>query len=218
VTEAALGWSEILASLLLSLGLGMLIARTYTATYDGLAYLREFQHTLALAGVVAAVVLLAIGNEIARGIGLVGALTLVRFRSTVKDTRDLVFAFASLGVGVACGARAHRVAIVGAAVFIVAAGYISWSSFGSRKPFDAVLRLRLPADPEGQRPLVELLRNACRGFALVQLAEVDGRQQEHVYHLRLVDPGGKAALLRDLAVVPGVQGATLLSHESFLEA
>jgi hypothetical protein len=218
VTEATLGWGETLSSLLLALGLGMLIARTYTATYQGLAYLREFQHTLALAGVVAAVVLLAIGDEIARGIGLVGALTLIRFRSTLKDTRDLIFAFASLGVGVACGARAHRVAILGTAVFIFAAGYVSWSSFGSRRPFDAVLRLRLPADPERQRPLVQLLRNACRGFALVQLSEAGQERQDHVYHLRLLDPEGKAALLRELAIVPGVEHATLLSHESLLEA
>jgi hypothetical protein len=63
VTEAALPWTAALASLLLALGLCMLIAWTYAATYQGLSYLREFQHTLALAGVVAAVILLAIGNE-----------------------------------------------------------------------------------------------------------------------------------------------------------
>lgn len=217
MTEVALPWTAALASLLLSLGLCMLIAWTYSATYQGLSYLREFQHTLALAGVVATVILLAIGNEIARGIGLVGALTLIRFRSTLKDTRDLIFAFASLGVGVACGGRSHRVAILGTAVFILAVSYISWSSFGSRRPFDAVLRLRLPADPASQRRLVEVLQGACTGVTLVQLAEAEGEHQDHVYHLRLNDPTRKVDLLRDVTVVPGVEGATLFSHEPSLE-
>jgi hypothetical protein len=217
VIDAPLSWTAALSSLLLALGLGMLIAWTYSATYQGLSYLREFQHTLALAGVVAAVILLAIGNEIARGIGMVGALTLIRFRSTLKDTRDLIFAFASLGVGVACGGRSHRVAILGTVVFIVAVSYISWSSFGSRKPFDAVLRLRVPGDPGSQRRLVETLQATCSGITLVQLAAADGAQQDHVYHLRLVDPDRKGDLLRDVAVVPGVEGATLFSYPSSSE-
>jgi hypothetical protein len=95
---------------------------------------------------------------------------------------------------------------LGTAVFIVAVFYISWSTFGSRRPFDAVLRLRLPADPTSQRRLVEVLQGACTGITLVELAKADGALQDHVYHLRLADPGRKVDLLRDLTVVPGVEG------------
>jgi uncharacterized membrane protein YhiD involved in acid resistance len=213
VTQPALTWGSTLASLLLSLGLAMLIAWTYAATYQGLAYLREFQHTLVLAGIVATIVLLAIGNEIARGVGLVGALTLIRFRSTLKDPRDLAFAFAALGVGVASGARAYHAAVLGTAVFMAAAYYISWSSFGARSPFDAVLRLCVPSDSERQQPLRDLLRQHCRSFALVQLREAGDTRQEHVYHLRLVDAHSQPGLLRDLTAVRGVEEVSLLLHD-----
>ncbi|MFN8096001.1 MAG: DUF4956 domain-containing protein, partial [Vicinamibacteria bacterium] len=133
MTAESLAWSTTCVSLLLTFGLAMVIAWTYGATYHGLSYLREFQHTLVLAGIVATIVLLAIGNEIARGVGLVGALTLIRFRSTLKDPRDLAFAFASLGVGVASGARAYHAAVLGTVVFGLAAFYVSWSSFGTRR-------------------------------------------------------------------------------------
>lgn len=210
-------WLSTLVSLLLALGLCMLIAWTYAATYQGLAYLREFQHTLVLAGLVATIVLLAIGDEIARGVGLVGALTLIRFRSTLKDPRDLAFAFASLGVGVASGARAYHSAVLGTLVFVIAAFYVSWSSFGSRHPFDAVLRALVPSDAEHQASLQGVLRHHCRVFAMVQLRPAGEAMQEQVYHLRLPDPEVKSALARDLAALPGIEDVSILAHEAVLE-
>jgi uncharacterized membrane protein YhiD involved in acid resistance len=212
------GWAETAVSLLLSFGLVMLIAWTYSATYRGLAYLREFQHTLVLAGIVATIVLLAIGNEIARGVGLVGALTLIRFRSTLKDPRDLAFAFAALGVGVASGARAYRAAVLGTAVFMLAAFYVSWSRFGTRRPFDAVLRALMPPDPAAHEPVQELLRRHCRDFSLVQLRAAGEARQELVYHLRLHEPQGESALARELSAVAGVEEVAILLHDSWPES
>lgn len=213
-----LSWTTTLVSLLLTFGLVMLIAWTYGATYQGLAYLREFQHTLVLAGIVSTIVLLAIGNEIARGVGLVGALTLIRFRSTLKDPRDLAFAFASLGVGVASGARAYHAAVLGTAVFVLAAFYVSWSSFGRRRPFDAVLRALLPADPRSQQPFQDLLRRHCGAFSLVQLRAAGEARQEHVYHLRLAVASQESALAHELAAVPGVEEVEVLLHDASLGA
>ncbi len=218
MTPESLAWTTTGVSLLLTFGLVMVIAWTYGATYQGLSYLREFQHTLVLAGIVATIVLLAIGNEIARGVGLVGALTLIRFRSTLKDPRDLAFAFSSLGVGVASGARAYPAAVLGTAVFVLAAFYVSWSSFGSRRPFDAVLRALVPADPDGQRPVLDLLQRHCAAFALVQLRAVGESRQEHVYHLRLAEARDESALARALAGVTGVSEVQVLMHDASLEA
>ena len=67
-----------LAALLLSYALSMTISWVYVATYSGLSYVRSFATTLAVAGVVAAIVMLAIGDDVARGLGLVGALTVIR--------------------------------------------------------------------------------------------------------------------------------------------
>ena len=111
--DIRVGWDIALAALVLSFVLSASIAWIYRATYEGLSYQRGFVQTLALGGPVAAMAMLAIGDDIARGLGLVGALTLIRFRATLKDTRDLVFAFASLAIGVACGVNSLGVAVLG---------------------------------------------------------------------------------------------------------
>lgn len=209
-------WMDTVLSVLLALVLSVAIARTYASTYRGLSYLPEFTQALALGGVVSAGVLLAIGDEVARGIGLMGALTLIRFRSTLKDPRDLIFAFASLGSGVACGARAYAAALATTAVFIAASAILARSSFGERRPFDAVLRLQAPADGGGQPALDAVLRRYCRDFALVQMHAADEDRQEHLYHLRLGDAERRTGLVRDLERVDGVGRVSLLLHEGAL--
>ena len=98
------------SSLTLAMGLSFGISALYTATYQGVAYLKGFAQTLALAGLASAAVMLCVGDSIARGIGIFGAVNLVQVRSTIKDTRDLMFVFITLAAGVACGvgAWAHR--------------------------------------------------------------------------------------------------------------
>jgi hypothetical protein len=80
--ETRIGWDLTLAALLLAFALSMVISWVYVATYQGLSYLRSFANTLAIAGVVSALVMLAIGDDVARGLGLVGALTVIRFRTS----------------------------------------------------------------------------------------------------------------------------------------
>jgi Domain of unknown function (DUF4956) len=211
------GWDLALAALLLSLALCMLIAWVYVLTYQGLSYLRGFTQTLATAGIISALVMMAIGSDIGRGVGLVGALTLIRFRSTLKDTRDLLFVFASLIVGVACGVFAFGLAIIGTVVFCVAISYVSWSSFGSRREFNAILKLQIPADPLEQRVFVEVLQRYCHSFALINLRDAGLDIQEHSYHLSLTKPDAKVRLIHDLGGLPGVGAVSLLMQDTALE-
>src|SRR5260221_2192998 len=111
--EVRIGWDLVLWAMLLAFALSMVVSWTYVLTYQGLSYSRGFVQTLAMGGMISTLVMLSIGDDIARGIGLVGALTVIRFRSTLKDSRDLMFIFASLALGVACGVQAFSVAVVG---------------------------------------------------------------------------------------------------------
>lgn len=218
--EIRIAWQTALLSILLAFVLSMALSWIYGVTHQGLSYSRSFVQTIALGGIVAAVVMLAIGNDVARGLGLVGALTVVRFRSTLKDTRDLLFVFASLASGVAAGVQAYAVAVLGAAVFALAALYLSWSGYGSRRAFDALLRLQLPAgDEAADRACREVMRRHCRSWVLVNLREAGTNHplQEHAYQVKLVDPDRKGALIHDLNAVPGLSGVTLLMQDTTLE-
>jgi uncharacterized membrane protein YhiD involved in acid resistance len=212
-----IGWDLALAALSLAFALSTAIAWVYVLTYQGMGYLRSFVQTLALSGVVSALVMLAIGDDIARGLGMVGALTLVRFRATLKDPRDLMFVFASLAVGVACGVQAFAVALVGTAVFLVASGYLAVSQLGTRREFDAVLRFRAPSAAEGSVELRSVLDRHCRKLSLIDLRGAGDSFQEFAYHLKLARSGSEASLVRELESIPGVEDATIVKQDTSLE-
>jgi hypothetical protein len=216
--EARVGLEVVFASLLLAFGLSMVIAWAYRLSYRGLSFQRSFAQTLALGGVVSAIAMAAIGDDIARGLGLVGALTLIRFRTTLKDTRDLLFAFASLAVGVACGVTAFGVALLGTGIFVTAALLVTWSGFGQRQAFDALLRLRAAPSRIEDRALAAVLGRHCRRVTLVTLRDLDADEQEHSYQLDLSHQGAGPRLLRELGGLPGVQGTSLLMQDSLIEA
>jgi uncharacterized membrane protein YhiD involved in acid resistance len=215
--EQRIGWELALASLSLAVALSMAVAWVYTVTHEGLSYLRSFVQSLALGGLISATVMLAIGDDVARGLGVVGALTIVRFRTTLKDTRDLMFVFASLASGVACGVQSYAIAVLGAGMFVAATLYLSWSGFGSRRQYDAVLRLRMPFSPTQERALPEVLERHCRRFVLVNMREAGANMHEHAYQVQLTNPAAKAMLLRDLGTLPGLSGAMLLLQDSSVE-
>lgn len=215
--ETRVGWELTLAALLLSYVLSMVVSWIYIWTYQGLSYLRSFANTLAIAGVVSALVMLAIGDDIARGLGLVGALTVIRFRTNLKDSRDLMFVFAALAIGVACGVLAFSVAILGTVVFGLAMLHLSFASFGSRRQHNAVLRVQVQGGGDAQRSLLQLLSRYVPSHALINLRDVGEGVQEHAYHLKLRQPDDRGQLLKALGEVPGVGSANLLMQDTALE-
>lgn len=214
--EPRIGWEVALASLSLAFALSAVVSMTYSATHAGLSYLRGFTQSLAVGGIIAALVMLAIGDDVARGLGVVGALTIVRFRTTLKDTRDLMFVFASLAGGVACGVQAYAIAIVGVGVFVVASLLLTWTGFGSHRQFDAVLRLRLPVGTSAG-VITDALARHCRRFVLVNLRETGGNAHEHSYQVVLTDPAAGSSLVEAVSALPGTAGVTLLMQDSSIE-
>ena len=215
--ETRIGWDLTLAALLLSFALSMVVSWVYVATYIGLSYVRSFATTLAIGGVVSAIVMLSIGDDVARGLGLVGALTVIRFRTTLKDTRDLMFAFAVLSNGVACGVLAFTIAIFGTTVFCGAMAYLSFSEFGSRRLYNAVLRLQIPTGPEEQRAVNQVLAKFAPSFVLINMRDLGGGTQEHAYHLKIRDAAEKGQILKSVSAITGVSGATLLMQDTSIE-
>ena len=207
----------ILLSLLLAFALTQAVAATYVWTFRGMSYSRSFVQTVALGSVVAAMLMLAINNSVAAGLGIAGSLAIIRFRTAMRDPRDMVFVFASMGAGIASGLRAHAAAVVGTAVFCVAALVLSATEFGSHRQFDGLLRLRLPADTD-EGDLARVLRRHTRHFALVTLREVgQGTQTEHAYQVRLSDQARRTELVHVVEAVPGARDVSLLLQEPTVE-
>ena len=87
---------DIIFSLSISFVLGLALATVYRWTHQSFSYARSFLHTMVLATIVITIMIMAIGNNMARGLGIMGAMAFVRFRTPIRDPRDIIFLFATL--------------------------------------------------------------------------------------------------------------------------
>ena len=93
-TTQWLGAEQIIAALLICFVLTSVVATVYRWTFQSLSYSRSFVHTMILSSMVVAIIIMTVGNSLARGLGILGSLAIVRFRTPVRDTRDMTFLFA----------------------------------------------------------------------------------------------------------------------------
>ena len=92
--------TEIFYSLCIAFVLALVLANIYRWTHQGFSYQRSFIQTIVLACITVCIMIMAIGNNMARGLGILGAMAFVRFRTPIRDPRDVIFLFASLAVGI----------------------------------------------------------------------------------------------------------------------
>ena len=207
-----------LLCLLFAFVLGKLVSVVYERTYHGLSYSRSFVQALVLASVVSTILMLAIGDNLARGLGILGTMALVRFRTNVRDPRDMIFVFASLAVGVASGVQAFAIALVGAVVFALSAVAVEWTPLGRAQRFDGMLRFWLPRNEGSAISLQGVLSPHCRSYVLVAVRDVkQGEALEYAYQVKLKNAGAHDALVDAIAGLPGVGGLTLLLQDAHTE-
>lgn len=104
---------QLIFNMTVALVLGMVIFITYRLTYSGAAYSKKFNASLMMMTLVTTVVMTVISNNIALSLGMVGALSIIRFRTTIKDPRDTTFIFWCIAVGICCGISFYTVAAIG---------------------------------------------------------------------------------------------------------
>jgi hypothetical protein len=109
--------------------LASVIAVTHRLTYRGDQYPNQFFQALVLGSVVTAMVMLAIGDSLARGLGVFGAMAIIRFRTRIEDPRNVLFLFAALSSGLAVGVYGFTISLVGTVIFCLGAVSLYFSPF-----------------------------------------------------------------------------------------
>jgi len=118
--QSTLSWEQIAANILVSGILGFLIFISYMISHRGTIYSKKFNVSLVVLTVLTSMVMTVIGNNVALSLGMVGALSIVRFRTAIKDSRDTVYIFWTIIVGICCGVGDFIVAGIGSSfVFIL---------------------------------------------------------------------------------------------------
>lgn len=115
-TSGQLTVKAVAANIIMAAVLGFLIFISYALTHKGTIYSKKFNASLVVLTVLTGTVMTVIGNNIALSLGMVGALSIVRFRTAIKDSRDTVYIFWTIIVGICCGVGDYTVAFIGSAV------------------------------------------------------------------------------------------------------
>jgi uncharacterized membrane protein YhiD involved in acid resistance len=211
-------WQISLLSFLTAFVLSSAIALMYERTFQGLSYSRGLVQSMILGSIVSCLLMISIGDNIARGIGIVGSLAIIRFRTNLRDPRDLVFLFASLGVGVAAGVQSYATAFIGATMFCLIVFVLYISPFGTRRKHDGLVRFQIPSGPDAASAATNVLKEHTKNFVLVTMRNVaQGQMVDYAYQVKLVDPMANQALIRHLEMIDGIRGITYMNQEATVE-
>jgi hypothetical protein len=218
ITGNVFEWRRAVVALLLAFGLGQVIAAVYMATFRGLSYARTTVHGMAMGSIITCMLMLAVGANVAAGIGVAGGLSVVRFRTTMRDPRDIIFVFAALGVGMASGLQAYGTAISGTLIFGGGAVLLHVTGYGTRRQPDGLLRFVAPPGQGVEEAIARILRAHCRTFSLVTLREAaQGTQMEHAYQISVLTPELRTPLVTSLQALPGMRDVSLMLQEPTLD-
>jgi uncharacterized membrane protein YhiD involved in acid resistance len=161
---------DILMNLSLGIVLGLFISYVYKGTHKGVSYSQSFMLTIVFVTVIVAMVMMVIGNNIARAFALVGALSIIRFRTVVKDTKDTAFIFLSLAAGMAAGTSSYFLAIAGTSVTAVLAYVLHVTNYGSIFSSEFILRFRLKQEDEhGEAAYLGILNDYAKISKLLHI-------------------------------------------------
>ena len=203
--------TTIVTRMVIALVCGLSVSALYRATLGrGRKNLRTLPTTLVLLAVLIAVVTLVIGNNVARAFGLVGALSIVRFRTVVDDTGDISFVIFAVTLGMAVGSGCAIIAAI--ALPSVALATLIMSHFDVRamatQPVVLVVRCAAGLDPSVLLAPAFAAHAVSQSLTALETAS-KGSSLEAKYSVRLRDPGALLAFLNDVTKVEGVKEAEL---------
>lgn len=164
---------DVVAALVVAFACGFIISIVYRWTYRGSSYSPSFVRSMIFLAMITAVVMMVIGNNLARAFGLVGAMSIIRFRTAVKDPQDIVFIFFALAVGLAAGVGMYMVAIASTVGICLAIAMTTKSNYAVVHKQSYVLQLSYDAPQHnGEATYIPVLDKYCKRHKLINVRAV----------------------------------------------
>ena len=192
-------------SLLSALFIGLFIFFIYKKTYAGVMYSKPFNTSLVLLSVLTTFVILAVTSNVVLSLGMVGALSIVRFRTAIKEPLDLVFLFWSISVGIILGAGLYSLAFLGS-VFITVILLVLTGKVDSSAPYILMLQLE---NENAELQATEIIKNRF-GKIIVKSKSITDGQPELICEVKVKN--NETSFMNELSAIEGVQNATLVSY------
>lgn len=197
--------SEVLLAMLFAVIVGLFIFWVYKKTFTGILYSSGFALTLIGLTLVTTLVIIAVTSNVVLSLGMVGALSIVRFRTAIKEPMEIVFLFWSIAVGIVIGAGMIPLAVLGSVII-----GIILLIFANRKNVENAYILVLNCEnEEAENTAAELLKNTVKKYRIKsKMVNADGI--ELTTELKIKDD--KMAFVNQMNKITGVKNATLVSY------
>jgi hypothetical protein len=196
--------ADTLLALGVSLGLNLFIAAVYRATYRGTRYSQDYVQTLILIGVVTTILISVVNGNGPIAFGMFAAFSVIRFRRTLGQSRDLAFVLLSMAVGMVAGAGLHAMALL--VTLVVSAAISLMVRFDAFRPrrTSHVLTLRVGGDTDVEALLAPVLARYTDSCELLSLASAQaGMCNEARYGIQLKPGASRSRLLEELLALTG---------------
>ena len=196
---------DVLLGMVVALIVGLFIFVIYKKTFTGVMYSSGFALTLVGLALVTTLVIMAVTSNVVLSLGMVGALSIVRFRAAIKEPMEIVFLFWSIAVGIVIGAGMIPLAVIGSAIIGVVL-----LLFANRKSRENPYILVLNCDDEtAEQAALGLVKDAVSRYG-VKTKTVSADGIELTAELRTKN--NDTAFVNRITALPGVSNATLVSY------
>lgn len=204
--------TDVVLSLVLSFVLCSAIGWVYQVTHRGASFTQSFVQTLVLNGMVVAVIMLIVGSNIARAFALVGALSIIRFRNAVKETRDVGFIFFTMAIGMAIGTKFYLLAVIAAVVISLIILIMTRFNWYARKVVSQILKVQVSNELPFDTLFDALFLKYTSSSELISVDSVHGGLlTELTYSIGLKKQSKVQEFLNEIKQVNGNHRVTLIA-------
>ncbi|MEW4226058.1 DUF4956 domain-containing protein [Rossellomorea marisflavi] len=187
--------------------IGLFIYVVYKKTFNGVIYSHSFNISLLIMTMATALVIMGISNNVLLSLGMVGALSIVRFRTPIKDPMDLVYIFWSIVSGILCGAGFIPLVVIGS-VLIGIVLLVFVNKITVENPFLLIVK----ADNGSSSEAFEAeLKKLTSRYQLKSQSFMGSDEMETTYEVRMKT--GESAMLAELKALPGIKSAVMVSYD-----
>ena len=200
-----LGFQEILVVLFITSCLALYIYLVYRVVTKRTFYSKNFNIALAMLAVITAAIILTIQFSIVVSLGMVGALSIVRFRTAIKDPMDLVFLFWSLSVGIICGAGLTEIAILTSLIVTIGIFLLDRMPV-VRVPQILIVQMQ---DADKEEAVLEIVKKFSK-YNKVKTRNLSGKTLHMIFEVR---PAEERKMVRELGEIEGMTSVSLMEHD-----
>ncbi|MCB0729743.1 MAG: DUF4956 domain-containing protein [Ignavibacteriae bacterium] len=207
---------ETIYNLFVALIAGIIISIFYRKSYNGPGYQASYVNSLIMLVIITSIVIMVIGNNLARAFGLVGAMSIIRFRTAVKETQDIMFIFFALAIGMAVGVGLHLLAIFSSIFIGIIALFLSKSKFSTPIKSDLLLQFTFDANGNESATYSKLIDQYCRKSKLINAKAIGNAETlELSYYVGFKNKEKTTEFVQQLRKVDGVANVNLFYDEEY---